>query len=179
MDKDVRVIVSIPQHQVGGEGLEGDETTPGADGWVQAAEVPLVAIGVHTHPSDDAGAAIMDKDVKDRVGVTLNQIRGGRVEGDKTPLAADRGVPAVIIPLATGAINADPGGAAGAAVMDKDVDDAVGVVQYQVRGGGEKGDEAPVGADGGIEAMTVPLAASAVHADPGSDSGVAIMDEDV
>ena len=77
------------------------------------------------------------------------------------------------------AVHADPIGATGDGVMDKNILDPVGVPPHQVGGEGLESDEVASDTDGRAGAFPVPLTAGAVHAQPGDDAGATIMDKDV
>jgi hypothetical protein len=81
MNKDVRGVVGIARHQVGGAGLKGHEAPSSTQGWQEAATVRLGARTVHTDAGGRARAAIMDEDVVGVVGIARHQIGGDSVEG--------------------------------------------------------------------------------------------------
>jgi len=63
--------------------------------------------------------------------------------------------------------------------MYEDVRLSIGVPNHQVRGGRRKGHVAPVGANRGLIAVTVPLGAAGSEADAGGLMGLSVMYEDI
>ena len=127
----------------------------------------------------DVGTEKADEDVGLPIGVARHQVGGLRFERERAAVAADRGVEAGGVGLASVSRDAHPAGDSGLTVVNEDVGVAVGVAVHQV--GGERGerDEASVGVDHGRDARFIALAPGRVEAGPLGHSGLPIVDEDV
>src|SRR4051794_30108543 len=95
----------------------------------------------------------------------LDQVRGGRPEGDHLIVGRDHAADAVAVPLPARARDADALGGARLAVVEEDVAGAVGVARYEVARAGVEQHEAAVGRERGDVAVAVGLAAVRGDAD--------------
>ncbi len=151
VNKEVDNPVGIPRDEVGGLRGESDIAPVGADGRLcTIAAHGLGAAAGDAHALGGALNPVVDKDVGELVGIPGDEVGGLRDEGDITAIGADGGMMALaakgLVSLG-GDVGTDS--SAGLAVVDKDVDESVGIAAHEVYRGRLKGDKAAVGADRG------------------------------
>ena len=124
MSKDVGttfIALAPPAIQIGDFRFKGDKTAVAADARVLAVVIPLLAAAVDRDLLCRSRLSVMDKDVGSIIAIPADKIGGVGLKGDKTAVAADARVLAVVIPLNSAAVNRDPLCHARLSIMDKDV----------------------------------------------------------
>src|SRR5207247_6804510 len=172
--------VVVPAGQVDRLAGERDERPARRHEGVARVALGGLAGGVGADERQGAGFDVVEEDVAGVVVVAGRQVAGAAGEGDVAALLADGRLEAHAVG-AGGAelVDADQGGGAGVAVVEKNVALAVGVVAGQVAGLAAEHDEAPVLADAGAVAVAVGFGAAGPDADARGHAGLHVAHEDV
>lgn len=144
-DKNILEAIGVAGDDVAGLRPEGHKTAVSRDGGGVAPIVRVTAGRVDRNAGGFFQGAVVNKDIGLAVIVISDQIGGRRRIGDITSVcgnrrvrAAGKQIAASLRGLSTGRTETDPLRGSGQAIMDKNVLQAVGVVDHQVRSFGSK-----------------------------------------
>lgn len=179
VDEDIVVSIGVAAHQVSSAGNEDDVSTVAGDGGLLAPSIPLSPPRPQRDASGGRGLPVSDEDVAGAIIVATHQVIGERSEGDVATIGGDGGLHTHI--PAVGAVRGhrDSDGGCGLPVVDEDVGATVGITAHQVSSVGSEGDISAIGRDRRGVARRVSLGSRHPYRDPGGDTGLPVVNEDV
>ncbi len=153
--EDVVDAVGVSGDEVRSGAREPQEPSVGRDRRVRAVPISQGTSGCdardHRRPLDE----VAHEDVDESVGVARDEIRGGALERDESPVGREDGTVAVPVRRSAAVRDADEGGRAGLAIAEENVAPIVGVRRHEIRGLAREDDVPSVGRDRGIHAPAV------------------------
>ena len=180
VDKDIRLAICVPVHQITSLRSKGHIAPMLRDGWPErTASGTLATIGGHRHAGRLVRGSVVDENVRRAIGVAEHQVAGQRLKGHIVSVGRDGWHLRPALALRAIGGHRDAHRLAGLLVVDKDINRVVGITEHQIVGPGLEGDVAPVGRDGRVQAGDVPLCSIRGHRDAGGLAGQQVVDKNI